>query len=65
MIEANTWFGADLRGFALYDASGETPKLSQITFGQQATFTVPSGTWLVTAVDRRSVESKGVRVNVK
>lgn len=65
IIEAETWFGADLRGFALYDATGDAPKLKDVVFGQQATFSVPPGTWLVTAVDRRSVESSGVRVTVK
>ena len=65
VIEARTWFGANLRGFALYDASGEVPKLSQVTFGQEATFTVPAGTYVVTAIDKRSVESNGVRVKVQ
>jgi hypothetical protein len=53
----------DVRGYAIYSA-GSAPALSSWVRRTSGSVTLAKGTWAISAIDRRGVESKGVQIVV-
>jgi uncharacterized lipoprotein YddW (UPF0748 family) len=52
-----------VRGYMVYDTSGATPIPRRWIRGASAAIELPAGSYAISAVDQRDVESKGVRVD--
>lgn len=54
----------EVRGYAVYSLAGGAPTLTSWTRRPTATITPGPGTWAISAVDARGVESRGVRLSI-